>query len=64
MRKAILIVSLTAFAAVAAVAAPRRDTNVPSTTEEVAGNPVEDLTKPVDEKAQGCGCNKPKKGNR
>lgn len=72
MRKALMIASLTAFVAVAAVAAPRRDVSVPSSpSEEVAGNPSDDqgtvsnFTKTVDEKVQGCGCpNKPKRAKR
>jgi len=73
MLKTLMIVSLTAFAAVAAIAAPRNvDIPVaPSPNEEVAVNPSDDqgavtnLTRPVDEKVQGCGCgNKPKKGKR
>ena len=73
MRKAFMIASMTAFAAVAAFAAPRDVTipQVPTTTEEVAGTPddrgaVTNFTKPVDEKAQGCGCGKgkPKKAKR
>lgn len=69
MRKALMIGSLTAFIAVAAIAANRRDVAVPPvSTEEVAGGPGNDhITKPVDEKAHGCPCsdNKPKKkGNK
>ena len=74
MRKALMITSLTAFVAVSAVAAPRRDVTVPpSSSEEVAGTPGDDngtvsnFTKTVDEKVQGCGCpntNKPKRAKK
>lgn len=72
MRKTLLIASLTAFAVVAAFAAPR-NVDVPTTsttTEEVAVNSnidndtVSNSIKPVDEKMQGCGCPKPKKSKR
>jgi hypothetical protein len=64
MRKAIMIASLTAFAAVAAFAAPR-NSDVPaisSSEEEVVILPIDDQNT-VDEKTQDCGCskgNKPK----
>jgi hypothetical protein len=74
MRKALMIASLTAFVAVSAVAAPRRDlTPPPSSSEEVAGNPGDDqgtvsnFTQTVDDKVQDCGCpntNKPKRAKR
>jgi len=67
MRKAIMIASFTAFAAIAAFAAPR-NSDVPgisSTNDEVVILPIdEDITQVVDEKPQGCGCNKPKKAKR
>jgi hypothetical protein len=62
MRKALMIASLTAFAAFAAFAAPR-NSDVPaisSADEEIVVNPsddgaVSDFTKPVDENSQGFG---------
>lgn len=72
MRKTLLVASLTAFAVVAAFAAPR-NVDVPTTsttTEEVAVNSnidhgtVSNSIKPVDENMQGCGCPKPKKSKR
>lgn len=70
MRKALMIGSLTAFIALAAIAANRRDVAVPPvSTEEVAGGPgIDHITKPVDEKSHGCPCSSdskpPKKGNK
>jgi hypothetical protein len=66
MRKALMIVSLTAFAAAAAFAAPR-NSDVPATTnDEVAALPIDDQAsdsaKTVDDK--DCGCNKGKKGRK
>ena len=64
MCKALMIATLTAFTAVGAFAAPRQVDN-PTTTEEVAGGDTKgSITKPVDEKPQGCGCankDKPKR---
>lgn len=66
MRKTLMVVSLTAFAAAGAFAAPR-NSEVPaisSTEEVVVVNPnddqgtVSDFTKPLDEKCQGFGRSK------
>jgi hypothetical protein len=66
MRKALMVVSLTALAATAAFAAPR-NSEVPaisSTDEEVVVNSNDDqgtfsdFTRPVDEKSQGLGRSK------
>ena len=72
MRKALMIASLTAFAASAAFAAPRNvdAPAISSTEEEIVVNPnddgaVSDFTKPVDENSQGFGrVNKQKRAKR
>jgi uncharacterized protein (DUF2147 family) len=71
MFRAFMIASLTAFAAVA-VNAASRDVAVPTPnpSEEIVGTPsdeqgaVSNFSKPVEEKSQKCGCNKPKKAKR
>jgi hypothetical protein len=68
MHKALMIVSLTAFAVTAAFAAPRNSdvTETSPTNDEVVILPIDDQTpdsaKTVDEK--DCGCHKPKKGRK
>jgi hypothetical protein len=72
MRKALMIVSLTAFAAVAAFAAPR-NSDLPETTatnDEVVIVPIDDGASDSPQKVRSlmlnhagtsCGCDKPKK---
>ncbi len=75
MRKALMIVSLTAFVAAAAFAAPR-NSDVPETSptsDEVVILPIDDQTPDSAQEVRshklnhagtGCGCDKPKKNKQ